>query len=342
MNANAILIIYTGGTVGMVRSTETGSLVPFNFAQIAGLLPELKRFPFAIDHHTIEPPIDSSDITPEHWRMMAKLVADNYEKYDGFVVLHGTDTMAYSATALSFLLQNLGKPVVFTGAQLPIGEVRTDARENILTAIELAGAVHFGMEPVNEVTVYFDYYLFRGNRCIKSSNNRFEAFSSPNYPPLAEAGTAIRINKPYLLKSAGEFSYEDVSFSESVAMLTLFPGISESQVRAVLMNPDLKAVVLSTYGSGNIPGMKWLHALLKEAVDAGTLLINVSQCRSGRVEQGHYEAGRILRDIGVIGGIDLTFEAAVVKAQWLLGKGICERSLFEQAFSKSVAGELVD
>ncbi len=336
---NSVLLLYTGGTAGMIRNKE-GVLVPFDFEQIESLLPELDRLPFQIQHWATKKPIDSSNLKPDLWSELAEVIASEYDQHMGFVILHGTDTMAFSATALSFLLKNLGKPVVFTGAQLPIGDIRTDAKENILTALEIAGAQAMGMPVVPEVCIYFDYSLFRGNRSIKQSSDRFEAFSSPNFPKLAEAGTHIRFHQDFFHRTLGSFSIQKSNFSNRVATLRLFPGMGENHVLPLTTSLHWDVIILRTYGSGNAPSDPSIMNALKKATEAGKVIVNITQCTTGRVVQDTYEVGRQLTEIGVIEGLDLTLEAALVKTMFILGHGSFDSRRFKKEFQINIAGEM--
>lgn len=332
-----ILILYTGGTFGMTYDAR-GVLIPFDFSLILDHLPTLKNLALELTVISFDKPIDSSNIQPEHWQALALLVSEHYETHDGFVVLHGTDTMAYTASALSFMLDGLAKPVVFTGAQLPISEPRSDARENLITALEVASAKKNGVPLVPEVCIYFNYELLRGNRSKKVESMQFDAFDSDNYPPLAKAGVKIDYNfaaiRPAGRKKLQLFSKLDTDIS----ILKLFPGISESSVKAIVGIPGLKALVIETYGSGNAPTTPWLLRYLKQAIDQGVLVLNISQCPGGRVMQGRYETSKELQRIGVIGGADMTTEAAVTKLMVLLGEFGVERS--KALIGEALSGEL--
>jgi L-asparaginase len=310
----SILLIYTGGTMGMVTD-ENGALIPFNFELILEHIPSLKTFDLHLTVIAFDDPIDSSNINPSHWAMMGEIVHDHYARYDGFVILHGTDTMAYTASALSFMLEGLRKPVILTGAQLPIASARTDARENIITAIEIASAKDTaGISKVQEVCVCFNSLLLRGNRTRKVESQQFDAFESDNCPPLAEAGINIEYNTSAIAqyRPGNELIYHPCC-SADVTILKLFPGIGAKQVEAVLGIAGLRGVVLETYGAGNAPTDAWFINALKQAIDKGVLVMNVSQCSGGKVVQGKYATSLQLKSIGVIEGKDITTEAAITK-----------------------------
>ncbi len=316
-----LLIIYTGGTLGMVYD-KNGSLVPFDFQQILDRIPSLKRFNLLLTVISFRELIDSASATPETWVEIGDIIFHNYNNYDGFVVLHGTDTMAYSASALSFMLRGLTKPVIFTGAQLPIGAVRTDARENLLTALEIAAAKKEDGSPVvPEVCIYFSNRLLRGNRARKVQSLHFDAFESTNYPLLAEAGIEIHYNRHVIrsLKDNDKLRYSR-KFNGQVMILKLFPGICRNAVETILALPRLRGVVLETFGSGNAPASKWFMEAVEKAVAAGILILNVSQCHGGRVLQGRYKSSHWLQEIGVLNGADITSEAALTKMMFLLGE----------------------
>ncbi|WP_156309350.1 asparaginase [Sphingobacterium endophyticum] len=314
-----IFIIYTGGTIGMVKDPETGTFIPFDFKLIEKNLPDLSRLNYKLTVHSFEPIIDSSNMRPSIWLEMAKIIRDNYSLYDGFVILHGSDTMAYSASILSFLLEGLQKPVIFSGSQLPIGEIRTDARENLMTALEIASAKRDGVSIIQEVCILFDNKLFRGNRSFKYNSDKFEAFRSPNYPVLAEAGIHIRYNEEVLANNAGLEFICHYHIDNRVGVLKLFPGISEETIQSVL-NSNVRSIVMETFGSGNTMTDSWFLDLLSEAIKSGKNILDISQCKVGSVELGRYETSQGLKAIGVLNGYDMTFETAVTKLMYLQGE----------------------
>ncbi len=333
-----ILIIYTGGTFGMSYDRD-GVLVPFDFTYILEQLPTLKNLALEITAFSFENPIDSSNINIEHWKLIGGIIFEQYDHHDGFVVLHGTDTMAYTASALSFMLEGLSKPVVFTGAQLPISEPRSDARENLITALDIASARKDGLPLVPEVCIYFDYELLRGNRSKKVESMQFDAFDSGNYPPLAKAGVKIDYNFSVIriLKESTKFVLH-TAFETNIAILKLFPGIDQRVVKAIFNISDLKAVIIETYGSGNAPTLEWLLEEFKQAIERGIILLNISQCPGGRVLQGRYETSKRLLEMGVINGADMTIEAAVTKLMLLTGE--YNQTKTRELIGLSLAGEL--
>ncbi len=335
-----ILIIYTGGTIGMRRDAN-GTLVPFDFNSIEAEFPSVRQLNVDIEVCKMTP-IDSSNVTPARWVELARIIRDEYAAYDGFVVLHGTDTMSYTASALSFMLENLAKPVIFTGSQIPMGIMRTDGRENLITAIEIAAARRDGRPTVPEVALYFQNRLFRANRTSKLSAEALSAFDSRNYPPLAEVGVNICYNTDDILYPPTGSENEPLLISErmdeNVVILKLFPGISERTLRAVLAIEGLKGVVLETFGTGNAPTESWFIDTLAEAIRRGITIINVTQCQGGAVVMELYETGLRLQNIGVVCGHDMTTEAAVTKLMWLLGKNPSEDAL-SAALARSMRGE---
>lgn len=336
-----ILLIYTGGTIGMVKNFETGALKVFNFKKLLQRIPELKQLDCEIETLSFEKPIDSSDMEPGKWVQMAQIIKDNYDNFDGFVILHGSDTMSYSASALSFMLENLDKPVVFTGSQLPIGDLRTDAKENLITAIQIASLVANGKPIVREVCLYFEYKLYRGNRTTKISAEHFNAFMSPNYPALAESGVHLKVDTQQLLPYTAETSALTLGaeFEGNVAIVKMFPGLTAQVLSAISNIPALRGIVLETYGSGNAPTEDWFIGILQKAIEKGMHIVNVTQCSGGRVNMGQYETSTLLKEIGVISGADITTEAAITKMMYLLGKNV-SHSDFKQQFETSLRGEL--
>lgn len=320
-NQQSILIIYTGGTIGMREDPKTKTLSPMKFEMIQEEIPELYKLGFYIHSVTFNPPIDSANMTPEIWIELAKTIKKNYSHYDGFVILHGTDTMAYTASALSYMLQNLDKPVIMTGSQLPIGVLRTDGKENIITAIQIAAAQKNGKAIVPEVCIYFSSQLFRGNRTTKEDSQQFSAFTSHHYPPLANAGVDIKYNleKINYTRSKGILNV-NTSVDKNVIILKIFPGINRQYFEAILALPGLKGVILESYGSGNMPTYPWIFEAIALATLSGIVFMNVSQCPGGQVKMGYYETSRELQEAGVVSGKDITVEAAVTKMMFLLGQ----------------------
>lgn len=334
-----ILIIYTGGTIGMVNDPTTGMLRPFDFEQVRTNVPELELLKHEFSIHSFDPVIDSSDVNTAVWIELAKLIEKNYNQFDGFVVLHGSDTMAYTASMLSFMLENLAKPVIFTGSQLPIGEIRTDARENLITAIEIAASKEQGRAMVPEVCICFNGQLLRGNRSTKYHANSFDAFRSVNHPCLVEAGVHLIFNKGQVLPLPEASFKVHTELNEQVAVLKVFPGISAATLNAIASSGALKIIILETFGAGNACTQDWFLEELKEAINRGILILDITQCAGGSVELGRYETSKYLQEMGVVSGYDMTFEAAVTKSMFLLGQGLSGNKLKEQLQS-SLRGEL--
>ena len=335
-----ILLIYTGGTIGMIKDSDSGELRAFDFESLLDKIPELKLLDCNIETVSFTKPIDSSNMNPTYWVDIANIIKDHYQKFDGFVVLHGSDTMSYSASALSFMLENLAKPVIFTGSQLPIGDLRTDAKENLITSIQMASLCQNNQPIIREVCLYFEYKLYRGNRTTKINAEHFEAFDSLNYPNLAESGVHLKINKEYLLqpKPTGHLIVR-TKMDTNVGILKLFPGISRPILEAVLRSKLIKGLIIETYGSGNATTEAWFIKLLKEAIDNGLYIINVTQCAGGSVTMGQYETSSQLKTIGVISGKDITTEAAITKLMYLLGENI-EPKEFKSIFETPLRGEM--
>lgn len=320
-NTNRVLLIYTGGTIGMGRNPKTDALEPLDFNHLIENLPEFKSITTQIDVYQFTPAIDSSDMNPRLWAQIVRIIADQYEQYDGFVVLHGTDTMAFTASALSYMLENLTKPVILTGSQLPISQLRTDGKENLVTSIEIASAYHKDGTPiVPEVCIYFSGKLLRGNRSTKINADGFNAFDSFNYPHLADAGVNIVYHEEYILKPDYEKPMKPhFVMDPNVVVFTLFPGIQENIVRHILDAPELRSIVMRTYGSGNAPQKPWLMHLLKQTTEHGINIVNISQCAAGTVEMARYDNGYQLKNAGVISGYDATVESTVTKLMHLQG-----------------------
>lgn len=335
-----ILIVYTGGTIGMIEDAETKVLKPFDFTHLMENVPKVKKLDYVIDNIQLNPPIDSSDMNISYWQQIAGSIAENYDKYDGFVVLHGTDTMAYTASALSFMLENLRKPVIITGSQLPIGEVRTDGEENLITALQIAASTDANKLPmVQEVAILFENYLWRGNRSTKRSADNFNAFKSNNYPPLARIGLGIDFNNEALAHYITRPPLNPrLNMDANVMSIDLFPGISENVLRHQLSTPDIKGIVLRTYGAGNAPTAKWFLNLVEEAMKKGIVILNVTQCPSGTVHS-RYQAGGTLESLGVISGRDITFEAAITKLMFLFGIGLSTDSV-KKYLNTALCGEM--
>lgn len=335
----SILLIYTGGTIGMVKDEKSGSLIPYDFSTINQQLPELEKFNYHIDTVSFNPTLDSSDIQPDSWLKIANIIKDKYEDFDGFVVLHGSDTMAYTASALSFILKNLNKPVVLTGSQLPLGMLRTDGRENLISAIEIAAAREEDTPIIPEVSIFFENKLYRGNRTYKFNAENFNAFVSGNYPVLAESGVSLKFYKDRVLKPNFKKLKLNSNIDTNVALLKIFPGMSKDFVKAVLNTKGLKAVIMESFGSGNAPTSKWFIDLIKDAISRGLIIVNITQCISGCVSPGKYEASLALAEMGVINGKDLTTASAITKMMVALGKNDKREDVIKD-FIKNWAGEI--
>lgn len=338
---NKVLLVYTGGTIGMGKNPRTGALEPLNFSHLLEKLPEYNQLSADVDTVQFEPPLDSSDMAADSWVRIVDVIAEHYDQYDGFVVLHGTDTMAYTASALSFLLENLKKPVVLTGSQLPICQLRTDGKENLMSSLELASTYGAdGCPKIPEVCIYFDGHVLRGNRATKQSAEEFNAFDSFNYPHLCDAGINFAFHDPYILRP--EYDKPTVFHREmnsDVIVFSLFPGIQENIVRHMLDAPELKSIIMRTYGSGNAPQYPWLSKLLREAYDRGITVVNISQCVSGQVEMSRYDTGCHLQDAGVVSGFDSTVEAALTKLMFLQAR-YQDPADIRRLMQQSLAGEI--
>ena len=336
-----ILIVYTGGTIGMIKDYKTNALKAFDFSQIIHKIPELEQLNCNIKSISFDEPMDSSNMNIFYYKKIAEIIESNYNSFDGFVVLTGSDTMSYISSAISFMFENLQKPIIFTGSQLPIGDLRTDAKENLITSIEIAGSQKNDKPIISEVCLYFEYKLYRANRTTKINAEQFEAFTSMNYPPLAESGVHLNFNEYYIHQPKND--KKDLVLRKNlvndIAILKLFPGITEKVVQSILNIDNLKGVVLETYGAGNAPNEPWFLKLLKDAIDKKIKIINVTQCRGGSVVQGHYETSVGLKEIGVISGKDITIESAVAKLMYLLNENLLLKE-FTYHFERPLRGEI--
>ena len=342
-NKPNILLLYTGGTIGMIKDYKTNALKAFDFNQIINNIPELEQLNCTIKSVSFEEPIDSSNMNVNYYVDIVNIIEENYDSIDGFVILTGSDTMSYISSTVSFMLENLQKPVIFTGSQLPIGDLRTDAKENLITSIEIASAQKDGKPIVQEVGLYFEYKLYRANRTTKINAEQFEAFTSMNYPPIAESGVHLYFNQFYLYKPHSSKAKLVVrkKLKTNVVILKLFPGITEEIVKSITNIKGLKGIVLETYGAGNAPTSNWFLSLIKEAIEKGIKVINVTQCAGGSVVQGQYETSLTLQEYGVISGADLTTETALAKLMYLLSENLNEID-FEKYFKKSLRGEMTE
>jgi len=335
-----ILLIYTGGTIGMLKDYKTGALKNFNFNKLLKHIPEINQLNCEVKSISFENPIDSSNMNPRAWVLIAEIIEENYEIYDGFVVLHGSDTMSYTSSAISFMFENLSKPVIFTGSQLPIGDLRTDAKENLITSIEIASAQENGVPIISEVCLYFEYKLYRANRTTKINAEHFEAFSSPNFQPLAISGVHLNFNKSLIYHPIKRKKLKvRKKLNNNIVVLKIFPGINENVVKSIVSIPKLEGIILETYGSGNSTTESWFVNLLQKAILNGIHIINVTQCAAGNVIMGQYETSIPLKEIGVINGNDITTESALAKLMYLLGEKI-PKNEFKDIFETALRGEI--
>ncbi len=339
-NKPNILLIYTGGTIGMIKDSETGALHNFNFDELLEHIPELNLLECNISSHSFIEPIDSSNMNPSFWVEIGSIIENNYDNFDGFVVLHGSDTMSYTASALSFMLENLAKPVIFTGSQLPIGDLRTDAKENLITSIQIASLYKNNKPVITEVGLYFEYKLYRANRTTKINAEHFEAFDSLNYPPLIISGVNLSINYQALLKPNSDKNLiVHKNFESNILLVKMFPGINEEVINHLFSYSNLKGMVIETYGSGNLTNEKWFIKAIKSITNKNIPVVNVTQCSGGSVDMSLYNTNKEYKNIGIISGKDITTEAAIAKLMFLLGQNISSNS-FKTKFESSMRGEM--
>ena len=336
---SSILLIYTGGTIGMIKDSETGSLKNFNFNDLLTYIPELNLLDCRIDTQSFEAPIDSSNMEPVYWQQLVSIIENQYDHFDGFVVLHGSDTMSYTASAVSFMLENLAKPVIFTGSQLPIGDLRTDAKENLITSIQLAALKKGNSAVIKEVGLYFEYKLYRANRTTKINAEHFEAFTSLNYPALAQSGVNLSVDYNALLVPTGKPLLVHKALEPKILLLKMFPGITQQMVTHLLDVKMFKGLVIETYGTGNVTTKSWFIAALKKVVDSGIPVVNVTQCSGGSVVMGHYQTSVALKNMGIISGKDITTEAALTKLMYLLATDDLPQD-FKTLFETPLRGEM--